>query len=165
MPSGRSASGVRVTTLLADSEYLIKDYPQPSGVLVPATALDERYGRTPARTRRRRTLAIVTAALFAVVFGAWLIWAGLLGDNAAIEFRDVGHEIVDDSLVTVTWQVTVEPGTPVSCAVEALNESFSVVGWKVLDLDTSEERTRTFTEEVRTSELAVSGLIYRCWLA
>jgi hypothetical protein len=144
---------------------LDKDYPQRSGVFVPATALDERYGRTPALSRRRRTIAIVVAGAFALVFGAWLLWAGLLGDGAAIEFRDVGHEIVDDSLVTVSWQVTVEPNTPVGCAVEALNESFSVVGWKVLDIPASAERTRTFTEEVRTSELAVSGLIYRCWLA
>ena len=132
---------------------------------MPATALDERYGRTPGLSRRRRTLAIVVGGTFALVFGAWLVWAGLLGDSAVIEFRDVGHEIVDDSLVTVTWQVTVEPNTPVGCAVEALNESFSVVGWKVVDLAASTERTRTFTEEVRTSELAVTGLIYRCWLA
>lgn len=137
---------------------------------MPATALDERslderYGRTPALSRRRRILAIVVGGGFVLVFGAWLVWAGLLGDGAAIEFRDVGHEIVDDSLVTVTWQVTVEPNTPVRCAVEALNESFSVIGWKVVDLAASTQRTRTFTEDVRTSELAVTGLIYRCWLA
>ena len=132
---------------------------------MPATALDERYGRTPALSRRRRVIAIIVAGAFALVFGAWLVWAGLLGDTAAIEFRDVGHEIVDDSLVRVTWQVTVEPNTAVGCAVEALNESFSVVGWKVIDVGASEQRTRTFTEEVRTSELAVTGLIYRCWLA
>ena len=132
---------------------------------MPETALDERYGRTPARSRRRRAFAIIGASLFAAVFAAWLVWAGLLGDNAVIEFRDVGHEIVDDSLVTVSWQVTVEPNTPVSCAIEALNESFSVVGWKVIEVAPSSVRTRTFTEELRTSELAVSGLIYRCWLA
>ena len=132
---------------------------------MPATALDERYGRTPALSRRRRIIAIAVAGGFALVFGAWLVWAGLLGDTAAIEFRDVGHEIVDDSLVRVTWQVTVEPDTAVGCAVEALNESFSVVGWKVIDIAASEQRTRTFTEDVRTSELAVTGLIYRCWLA
>jgi hypothetical protein len=144
---------------------LVKDYPQLLGVLVPATALDERYGRTPVRSRRRRTLAIIVAAAFALVFGAWLVWAGLLGDSATIEYVDVGHDIVDDTLVSITWQVTVEPNTAVSCAVEALNESFSVVGWKVVDIAPSAERTRTYTEEVRTSELAVSGLIYRCWLA
>ena len=132
---------------------------------MPTTALDERYGRTPGRGRRRRTIAIAVAAAFALVFGAWVAWAGLLGDSASIEFTDVGHTVVDDSLVTVTWQVTVEPNTPVGCAVEALNESFSVVGWKVVALAPSTTRTRTFTEEVRTSERAVSGLIYRCWLA
>lgn len=132
---------------------------------MPATALDERYGRTPSHRRRWRVIAIAAAGVFALVFGAWVVWAGLLGDSAAIEFRDVGHEVVDDSLVTVTWRVTVEPNTPVSCAVEALNETFSVVGWKVVDLPASEQRTRTFTEDVRTTELAVSGLIYRCWLA
>lgn len=129
------------------------------------TALDERYGRTPSRLRQRRVFALVVAAAFGVAFAAWLVWAGLQSNSASIEFRDVGYEIVDDSLVTVTWQVTVEPNTPVRCAVEALNQSFSVVGFTTVDVEPSTERTRTFTEEVRTTELAVSGLIYRCWLA
>lgn len=128
-------------------------------------ALDERYGRTPSRLRQRRIFALVVAALFGVAFAAWLVWAGLQSNSASIEFRDVGYEIVDDSLVTVTWQVTVEPNTPVRCAVEALNQSFSVVGFTTVDVEPSTKRTRTFTEEVRTTELAVSGLIYRCWLA
>jgi hypothetical protein len=29
----------------------------------------------------------------------------------------------------------------------------------------SERRTRAFTERVNTTELAVTGLIYRCWPA
>ena len=130
-----------------------------------APSLDERYGRTPAASRRRRLAGIVVAGAFAVALGAWLVWAGLLSPAANIEFRDVGHEIVDDTLVTVTWQVTAEPGSNVSCAVEALNESFTVIGWKVVKLPPSDQRTRVFTEQLITTELAVSGLIYRCWLA
>lgn len=130
-----------------------------------SSALDERYGRTRAIGRSRRILAISVAAAFALVLVGWVVWAALDGDAAKIEFRDVAHEIVDESLVSVTWQVTAEPGSEVSCAVEALNEGFSVVGWKVVQLPVSSERTRVFTEEVRTTELAVSGLIYRCWLA
>jgi hypothetical protein len=38
------------------------------------------------------------------------------------------------------------------------------VGWKVVRLEPSEQRTRHLTEVVRTSEPAVTGLIYRCWL-
>jgi len=132
---------------------------------VPPSDLDERYGRTRATSRTRRVLAIAVAGAFALVLGAWVVWAALDGDSANIEFRDVGHEIVSDSLVTVTWQVTAEPGSDVSCAVKAMNESFSDVGWKLIQLAPSDERTRVFTEPVRTTELAVTGLIYRCWLA
>lgn len=128
-------------------------------------SLDERYGRTPAAAKRSRLVAGSVAAAFAVALGAWVIWAGLLSQGATIEFRDVGHEIVDDAHVTVSWDVTVDPNTNVSCAIEALNSSYTVVGWKIIDLPPSTERTRTFTEQLITTERAVSGLIYRCWLA
>lgn len=130
-----------------------------------SSALDERYGRTRTTSRSRRLLGIVVAAAFALTLGGWVVWAALDGETANIEFRDVAHKIIDDSHVSVTWQVTTEPGRAVSCAVEALNEGFSVVGWKVVDLPPSTQRTRVLTEELRTTELAVSGLIYRCWLA
>ena len=56
------------------------------------------------------------------------------------------------------------PGTTASCALEALNEKYAVIGWKIVELPASSERTRSFTDVVRTSEPAVTGLIYRCWL-
>lgn len=130
-----------------------------------SSALDERYGRTPAASRRRRALGIAVAGAFAVVLVAWVVWAALDGDAATIEYRDIGHVIVDDANVTVTYQVTAPVGSEVHCAVQALNESFSVVGQKTVELPPGDRATRTFTEQLRTTELAVSGLIYRCWLA
>jgi len=132
---------------------------------VPSSVLDERYGRTRATSRTRRVFAIVVAGAFALVLGAWVIWAALDGESASLEFRDVGHEIIDDSSVSVTWQVTADPGSEVTCVVKAMNEGFSDVGWKVVQLPASDQRTRVFSEQVRTTELAVTGLIYRCWLA
>jgi hypothetical protein len=132
---------------------------------VSSSALDERYGRTPERSRRTRVIAIAVAAAFALVLSAWVVWAALDGDAAHVEFRDVAHEIIDDSLVSVTYQVTAPTGSELDCVVQAMNESFTVVGWKVVHLPASGERTRVFTDEVRTTELAVTGLIYRCWLA
>lgn len=129
-----------------------------------SSALDERYGRTRASSRGARLIGITVAVVFALVLGAWVVWAALDGDSANIEFRDVAHEITDDANVSVTWQVTAEPGSELSCAVEALNEGFTVVGWKVVELPPSAQRTRVFTETLRTTERAVSGLIYRCWL-
>ena len=129
------------------------------------TSLDARYGRSRGFTKRQRVIGIVVAGAFALVFAAWLVWAGLLGDAASIETRDSGYVISSDSLVSVQFQVTADADTALSCAVQALNESFAVVGWRVVQLPASSERTRSFTEDVRTSELAVTGLIYRCWLA
>ena len=132
---------------------------------MPDTALDERYGRTRATSRGRRVIGVAVASVFALVLGAWVVWAALDGESASLEFRDVAHEIVDDRTVSVTWQLTAEPGSEVTCVVKAMNEGFGDVGWKVVHLPASDERTRVFTEQVRTTELAVTGLIYRCWLA
>ncbi len=129
------------------------------------TALDARYGRTRSSTRRTKTIVIGTGIAFVVVFSLWLVWGGLLGAPAQLESNDVGHTIVSDSEVSVSWQFTVPPGTPAKCAVQALNTTFGIVGWKIVDVPASAERTRKLTQTVRTTELAVSGLIYRCWLA
>ena len=51
-----------------------------------------------------------------------------------------------------------------SCALQALNAEFAIVGWKIVELPGGTERTRAFVENVRVTEPAVTGLIYRCWL-
>jgi hypothetical protein len=126
--------------------------------------LDDRYGRTPARKQRDRRILWLGAAVFVVVLVAWVVWAGLDGTKPSIDARDIAHTIIDEHSVSVTFEVSVPAGTATSCAVEALNESFTVVGWKVIDLAPSEQYTRSFTEVLRTSELSNTGLIYRCWL-
>ena len=126
--------------------------------------LAQRYGRTPGAARRTKRVLVTSAIAFVLVFAAWLWWGGLLGAPAQFEAKDTGHEILNDSEVSVQWQFTAEPNTPARCVVHALNSTFAIVGWKVVDLAPSELRIRQFTETVRTTELAVSGLIYRCWL-
>ncbi len=129
-----------------------------------ATALDERYGRTPRTARRTRTIVIGTAAAFVAVFTAWLVWGGLLGAPAQLDVRDTGYTIIDDQNVEVRFAVTSEPNTPIRCAIQSLNSSFGVIGWRIVELPVSEQRNRSFTEQVRTTEPAVTGLVYRCWL-
>lgn len=132
--------------------------------MTASAQLDARYGRSANRRKRDRILLWSGAAVFAIVLVAWVVWAGLDGSKPLIETEDIGYSVVDDHTVTVTFQVSVPVGTATSCAVEALNESFTVVGWKVIDLPPSDQYTRSFTEDLRTSELATTGLIYRCWL-
>ncbi len=130
----------------------------------PQQRLDERYGRAAGAERRTRTAMIVAGVVFAVVFTAWVVWGGLSGTNAELETRELGYANVTDRSIDVRWEVSVEPGTAVSCAVQALNESFGIVGWKVVDLPPSTERTRVLVESLRTAERPVTGLPYRCWL-
>ncbi|MDH6180335.1 hypothetical protein M2152_000517 [Microbacteriaceae bacterium SG_E_30_P1] len=126
--------------------------------------LSSRYGRTPGTARRTRTIGIIAAVAVAIVFGLWLWWGGLLEAPAQFEAKDTGHTIESDSRVSVRWQFTAEPGTPASCAIQALDSTFGIVGWRVVDLPPSDQNTRVFTESVLTTERAVTGLIYRCWL-
>lgn len=130
------------------------------------SAVAARYGRTPADRRRRVLLGVSAAAAVLVVVVAWVVWVGLLTPNATLEVRDTGYSTLtpNDTTVDIRFEVSTEPGTPVSCALQALNEQFAIVGWKVVDLPPGETRTRSFVETVRLSEPAVTGLIYRCWL-
>lgn len=126
--------------------------------------LAARYGRTPARARRTLWVVVASAVAFIIVFVAWVVWGGLFQAPAQFESRDTGYVIISDQEVSVDWQLSVEPGAESRCAVQALNSTFGIVGWKVVDVPPSGQRTRVFTETVRTTELAVTGLIYRCWL-
>ncbi len=127
-------------------------------------ALDDRYGRTRGRRIRRRWLAIIVAAVVAVVVVVWVLWVGLFGTTASIETQDIGATIIDSSHVDLREQVSVNPGTRVTCSFQALDADFAIVGWKVVELPAVSERNRVFTEQLRTSAPAVSGLIGSCWL-
>ena len=102
-------------------------------------SLDERYGRTARDDSRTKRILIIAGVLFTLVFGAWVVWGGLSGTNAELEVRELGYRDLTETSITVNWEVSVEPGTEVSCAVQALNENFGIVGWRVLELGASDE--------------------------
>lgn len=132
------------------------------------TALDRRYGRTPQRGRRARLLAIVAAIAVVVTVIAWVVWVGLFSPSASLDSRDLGYsEIAGEAggdAIEVRYEVTADAGASVSCALQALSHDFAIVGWKVVELPPGDTRTRQYREVLRTSEPAVTGLIYRCWL-
>jgi hypothetical protein len=137
--------------------------PEPADLARP-TDLAARYGRTPSVKRRTRIVVAASALAFVIVFVAWIVWAGLLGPSAQFESSDTGYTITGDDGVTVRWSLSMDPGRTAACAVQALNSTFAIIGWKIVEVPASTLRTRDFSEPVRTTELAVTGLIYRCWL-
>lgn len=142
------------------------DDPVDRPVAAPPSSprLDARYGRSPNRRRRRGVIAIVTAASFVVVFAAWVVFAAFDGTGSKLETSDLGYVVTDARDIDVRYSVSVEPGTAVSCAVQAQNTTFAIVGWKVVHLPAATQRSTTYTTSLKTSERAVTGLIYRCWL-
>ncbi|PFG31761.1 DUF4307 domain-containing protein [Paramicrobacterium agarici] len=129
-----------------------------------AQRLDARYGNTRASRTRLAVVMWSLGAFIVVVFGAWVLWAGLLAPAANVNAVDIAHTVVDEHTVDVTYQLTVDPGTEAMCALQAQDDQHSVIGWKIVEIPASDSRTRTFTDSVTTVDEAVTGLIYRCWL-
>lgn len=130
-----------------------------------ANGLAERYGRTRQRKRRTLILAIVFGGAIVVVFGAWAIWVGLFQPTASIDFEDAGNVAVAPDQIRVRVQVSVAPGADATCAIQALDQNFGIVGWKIVKVPPSEAPTRIFSTVVRTAQPAVSGSTYQCWLS
>jgi hypothetical protein len=128
-------------------------------------ALAARYGRTNARRTRDRLLLVGGAVAFAVVLVAWVVWAGLDGQKPSVEATDTSHVVMNDQrAVEVTWTLSVPPGNETACIVQAFDEDFTVVGWRVVEIPASDRHLRSFTETVRVAREANTGLISRCWL-
>ncbi|WP_227497201.1 DUF4307 domain-containing protein [Planctomonas psychrotolerans] len=127
--------------------------------------LDARYGRTARTGARQRAILITAGITFAVVLGAWLIFATLDTSRSNIQTRNIGYTLHDEHNVDVTYELSVPVGTATYCAVQALSEQFGVVGWKIVEVPPGDAFTRQFTEPLRTLDTAVTGLIYSCWPA
>lgn len=127
--------------------------------------LDARYGRTSQKRRRDLVILWVGAAAFAAVLTAWVLWVTLGSTDDTVASRDTGHRVIDDRSVRISYDVSMPPGTTARCALQVQNDTHSIVGWKVVDIPASDNYTQAFTDTVRTTQLGVTGLIYRCWLS
>lgn len=130
------------------------------------TTLDDRYGRTKKKggPLRRNLGIVITSAVIIIGLVVWAISTDALGFGPQVETRDLGFNNLTESSITVEFEVTATPGHDVACAVQAMNSSFAIVGWKVFVYPASDQRIRDFTETLLTSEPATTGLVYECWL-
>ena len=128
--------------------------------MTTATELDERYGRT----RRRRLPWIIAGAIALVVIGAFA-WMTVAQSMSSVDADDLGFELVDEHAVDVRFQVTGVQGKDVVCVLEALDEEFGVVGWKVVELPATDRHSQTRSERIPTVAEATTGLVNTCWVA
>jgi hypothetical protein len=123
--------------------------------------LDDRYGRTSARTRRVRWIVIGTIAALLVGYVGWSTIARTLN---TVDYDTTGFHDVDDNGITVDFQVTSRPDTAFVCAIEAQDSEHGVVGWRVVEYPADPAHTRRFSERVPTTALATTGLVTSCWI-
>lgn len=122
--------------------------------------LDERYGRRAPR----RWIAVLGGATAVAIVAVGLWW--MRGSTIeSVDTNDLGYVVVDDHAVELRFAVTAPRGREVHCALEALDEEFGIVGWKIIRLPASDEHTRGFTERIPTVALATTGLVNTCWVS
>lgn len=123
--------------------------------------LAERYGRG-ARPLRRHAFW-VSVAVLAVAFVAALSWLTVSNSLDDVGYDETGFELVDQRTVTVSFQATPPSGSGFACALQALDEDFGVVGWRVIEYAAAETITRTFVETIPTVAQATTGTVHSCW--
>lgn len=124
-------------------------------------SLDDRYGRTRQLGVDRRlgwgiAGAAVLLGLAVLLFGGWQ-------NNSTVEGKVRHYEVQDPRSVSIDFQVSAPAHTRVACALEALSESYSTVGWKVIVLPPSAQLIRSVDETLATTYEATTGTVRSCW--
>lgn len=128
--------------------------------MTTALQLDERYGRT----RRGRWPWILGGTVALLLVGA-LAWSTVNQSLSSVDADDLGFELVDEHAVDLRFQVTGVQGKDVVCVLEALDEEFGVVGWKVVEIPAGDAHSLTRAERIPTVAEATTGLVNTCWVA
>ncbi|MDO4241158.1 MAG: DUF4307 domain-containing protein [Microbacteriaceae bacterium] len=134
---------------------------QPAEKPAQNTYLAARYG-TKKRRRTDRIIAITGAAVIAGLIGYAFIGGGIFSHKSDIDYRDIAHSIETDHTATLKFELTVATGHPVSCAIEALGSAKESLGFTVLEIPPSQERTRLITHNLRTLSRASTITVKSC---
>ncbi|GGD73453.1 DUF4307 domain-containing protein [Microbacterium murale] len=126
--------------------------------MTTALELDERYGR--GRRKRAKWVIGGAIALVVVVIASWVTVAQSMN---SVDADDLSYELVDEHSVTVRFQVTAPQGRDLACAVEALDEEFGVVGWKIVEIPAGDSHMQQLSATIPTVAEATTGLVNSCW--
>ncbi len=118
-------------------------------------------------SKKSRILALALVGVLGLV---WVFWA-TVGNNSGVDNKLISYQVVDPTLTTVDVAVTKDPSATARCALQAMNDSYAVVGFKVITIGpngngsgTDSGRTTTVRGALRTDAPAVTGLVQECWI-
>lgn len=127
----------------------------------------QRYGKSPQQEAQRRRAIFITAGLFAALFIVWAVWANLTAKNEPT-FKTSSFEIIDKQNLSVSFVLSKPANSTAICAVQALKEDYGVVAYKEVRIPATSPEDGSVTDlplkvSLRSTELAVTGLVDRCW--
>lgn len=124
--------------------------------------LADRYGTVPitAKKRRRRTILLWTIGVLGTLGAAWSGWSMATGQPFEVE--EYGYKVLGPEQVDVTFYVTKDADVTLSCTLTALNQGYAEVGSRIVTIEPSSGKREIFTAEVRTAELATTGIVDSC---
>lgn len=117
------------------------------------------YWASISPTRRK----VVGGAGVAVLVGSLIAaWFGIEASVGWPLQRDLAYDVHDSGSVTVRFEVTKPPAMTATCEVVAQEVGKAVVGRENVVIPASTERTTAHEVTLRTTTLAVIGLVKSC---
>ncbi|WP_110589443.1 DUF4307 domain-containing protein [Microbacterium suaedae] len=123
--------------------------------------LADRYGRARRGALRGWWILVGMVAVAIVGIASWMV---ISTSAAEVDVDDLGYEVTSERAVEVSFRVTSASGTAVVCILEALDESFGVVGWEIVELPPSDSIAADHTRTIRTVDTATTGYVNSCSL-
>ena len=101
------------------------------------------------------------AVAAAVVIAALM---NIPSSTGSVTSKDVGFWFPEEGRAVVDFRVDKSPDTTAACAVQVLNESYAVVGWKTVVLGPDVPDSSAHQLELRIDSPGVTGGVASCWL-
>ncbi|GAB3843129.1 DUF4307 domain-containing protein [Nesterenkonia populi] len=129
--------------------------------------LAQRYG-VPRRRLSDRTKkwGVVGALVAACAAAAWFTYDMAHGQ---LEYQDVGYQIVSETRAVIDYEVTKDFDATAQCALQVLDDSYAVVGHRIVTIgphegESAADRSQYYQSDLRTEYRGVTGVVDSCWL-
>lgn len=122
--------------------------------------LAQRYGKQP-KLSRTRWLWISVVGIVLMSIG--VLFASMANYNP-VQSQDLSFSVKDPTQVVLDFELSKPIDAVAVCSVEALNEQFLQVGYKIIEIGSQETSTVRLSVSINTTELATTALVDECRL-
>jgi len=122
--------------------------------------LATRYGKRAKLSKVSwRWISVIGITLMAI----GVLFASMANYNP-VQSQDIGFSVKDPTQVILDFELTKPIDAVAVCSVEALNEQFGQVGYKVIEIGPQETGKVRLSVSINTTELATTALVDECRL-